>query len=365
MNLAQGSRCRTRWPAKAFLLATVVVAATRIGRGDDLFLIEDALKKSPSPATPRVIVLPLSEFNALMDAHRFHEAEALAKEFVRREPDSLHAEEMLRKAQRALAVEARRAALERELDREITLHRAAPLMELLTRLAESAGLGVDIALGDLEEAGISTRRPAALNVDAVPLRDALDQLLGPLELAYELRGKSLRVTTRRILAESQRSCLECHKEKLPTASVWLNDLEKAKRLSKSSNRPLLLYASAEWSAPDRQLTKDVFDGDRAGPIHPAFVAVKLDAANRDNAALLGKYEIMAIPTVLVIGNDGDIVLRRTGYSPNQRVEYRSQLHRLGERLAAKAAAALQTTSPPSDGKEIPSRKGPPADGDQP
>jgi thioredoxin-like negative regulator of GroEL len=92
---------------------------------------------------------------------------------------------------------------------------------------------------------------------------------------------------------------------------WRTNLTEAKRIAEVTNRPVMLYFTADWCGPCRQLAGTTLKDPSVQTELEEFVPVALDLdAHRE---LAGQHQVSAIPTFLVLLADGTEVTRVTGY----------------------------------------------------
>jgi thiol:disulfide interchange protein DsbD len=89
--------------------------------------------------------------------------------------------------------------------------------------------------------------------------------------------------------------------------AWLHSEGEALSKAKEEKRPLLVDFTATWCGACQEMAKDTFADPRVMQKAGNFVAVKIDATNDDDPAVtevLAKYKVKGLPTVLLIGSDG-------------------------------------------------------------
>lgn len=85
---------------------------------------------------------------------------------------------------------------EKELDKETTGNfPEIPLHEVMTYFSELHNIPVQIQEQDLGEAGVSVDEPIDVNLKEIPLKDALDFILEPLNLTYVVDHNMLLITS--------------------------------------------------------------------------------------------------------------------------------------------------------------------------
>lgn len=94
--------------------------------------------------------------------------------------------------------------------------------------------------------------------------------------------------------------------------VWNKDLGAALQSSAEQEKPVMVMVGARWCGHCHQMLQQTFpDPALAARVNAQFVPVLLDAD--EQAALVQKLRVSALPTVLVISPERKIVGRFTGY----------------------------------------------------
>lgn len=347
------------------LLASLMLCVVAVPGGMHLVdsaSADDVAKQAPEDApdseedSPPDLVGAVRELEVLLRQCRHDEALALAKAARKRYPESHRAAVMYYKAKLALQDAASRVAaltaFEARLDRGVTVHRAAPLSEMLSILGEAAGIPISFEDKDLE--AVHGSRPIAFNVNAMPLHVALEQLLAPFDLVHaegvtevethpgpQGSQEFVGITTRAKRTAGERSCAGCHQnEDREPQSYWLSDFAAGNAFAGAVRRPLLVLLDEEGGAPDAPLMRDVFDhGGSGATVHPLAVTVRLRGQGPERLALCRKYGIDSFPTVLAFAGDDRILLRWDGYSRADRSKRLAELRHLPGRFAKESAAA--------------------------
>lgn len=100
-------------------------------------------------------------------------------------------------------------------------------------------------------------------------------------------------------------------------SLWLNDLDTARRIAAETNRLVLVHFWAEWCRPCRQMEAEVFSRpDVLSAIASSYVAVKL---NFDQNPLLARQlNVESIPADIIMTPQGEILQKAVGGASAQR-----------------------------------------------
>ena len=106
---------------------------------------------------------------------------------------------------------------------------------------------------------------------------------------------------------------------------WHTDLVEVKATSKKTGKPILmLFTGSDWCPPCKMLKRDFFDSDQFKKVADKFVLLYVDSPRnksiitaeqlKANNALMDKYRIESIPTVIVADAEGNILDDIEGYS---------------------------------------------------
>ncbi|QDT88822.1 thioredoxin domain-containing protein [Gimesia algae] len=86
--------------------------------------------------------------------------------------------------------------LHQALMKEVSLNsEKIPLVDVLRSLQQSEGINLFIHSRGLEEEGVELKTPVTIHVDGVTLKSALNLILEPLQLAYQVRDNTLVITS--------------------------------------------------------------------------------------------------------------------------------------------------------------------------
>ncbi len=99
---------------------------------------------------------------------------------------------------------------------------------------------------------------------------------------------------------------------------WLNDLERAKRLSIETGKPILYDFTAKWCGPCRRMDREFWPKPEIVELSKKFVCVKV---NFDiEKAFAAKYGIRAIPNVVFTDPWGRGLLGQKGFGAGTEAE---------------------------------------------
>ncbi len=92
---------------------------------------------------------------------------------------------------------------------------------------------------------------------------------------------------------------------------WNADLNGALAQARKAKKPVLLEFYADWCGPCQGMKQVTFQDPEVVRLSGRFVPVRVD---RDaNRPLAKKYQVPAIPHVVVLSPEGKVVARVTGY----------------------------------------------------
>jgi len=99
---------------------------------------------------------------------------------------------------------------------------------------------------------------------------------------------------------------------------WMrNDEAGALAKAKAENKPVLVDFYADWCAACVELDHNTWPDPAVQQAAAGFVALKFDFTKQNDAtkALMQKYKIQGLPTVLLLAPDGTEKARFTGFKP--------------------------------------------------
>jgi thiol:disulfide interchange protein DsbD len=114
----------------------------------------------------------------------------------------------------------------------------------------------------------------------------------------------------------------------PRPFAWVVGEAAAMAKAQAEKRPLLLDFGAEWCNPCKEIEVQVFGDPDVQRELARFVGGKIDATDEDEAitALRAKYQATTLPTVLLIGTDGQIAHRWK--EPMSRAEFIDEVRKV-------------------------------------
>ncbi|HAE39157.1 MAG TPA: hypothetical protein DCG57_11040, partial [Candidatus Riflebacteria bacterium] len=130
-----------------------------------------------------------------------------------------------------------------------------------------------------------------------------------------------------ISAASQWGCLclpksTAEKQADQADIFWQHDLERALAEDAQTGKTVFVDFRADWCSVCKDLELNVFPHASVRPLLKRLITVKIDATSPNESvnAILQKYQVIGLPTLLLIGPDGKEMqnLRTVGYiSPDQ------------------------------------------------
>jgi YHS domain-containing protein/thioredoxin-related protein len=155
-------------------------------------------------------------------------------------------------------------------------------------------------------------------------------------------------------------------EGLPPASIaptvadgtWRTDFKSAEAEARRLGLPLLVHFHAEWCGPCQRMERETLSTMALRrQVQGRFVAVKIDSTHHQD--LVQRFKIEGLPSDLVLGNDGTILARSTGYMSQQ--NYLARLSDVDARLtrankihiAGNSIPPKQPPAPTTPAKNLP------------
>ncbi len=106
-----------------------------------------------------------------------------------------------------------------------------------------------------------------------------------------------------------------------TQLSWEHSESAGRARAASEHRPLLVDFTAEWCGACNELSRETFADPSVMAEAARFVAVKVDATHDDDPqieAIKDRYRVRGLPTVVVVGSDGQEQARFTEFVPPAR-----------------------------------------------
>lgn len=100
----------------------------------------------------------------------------------------------------------------------------------------------------------------------------------------------------------------------PASIRWLTDDREASELARTTHRPLLVFAGADWAAPTARMDRDVWSDPRVRAKSVGFVMLRLDLTETDvdAEARASRFGVDRIPSVIVFDTTGARVAADAG-----------------------------------------------------
>ena len=93
---------------------------------------------------------------------------------------------------------------------------------------------------------------------------------------------------------------------------FMDDFDAASAEAAASEKPLLIDMYADWCGPCVTLGERFFTSDEMYPILSKFVLLRLDVDNPEVASYAQRYNVSAIPCVVIAEADGSEINRIVG-----------------------------------------------------
>jgi thiol:disulfide interchange protein len=121
---------------------------------------------------------------------------------------------------------------------------------------------------------------------------------------------------------------------------WGTSLEAGLAQAKRDGRPVFVDFHASWCPPCIAMQHDVWPDARVGRLlTDRYVAVSIDV-DHDPEGVSGRYDVRAIPTILILAPDGQVLERATYMSRRAMVRFLEE--HAGVVPSSQAAVAAET-----------------------
>ena len=98
--------------------------------------------------------------------------------------------------------------------------------------------------------------------------------------------------------------------------TWFNDdFDAASAEAENSGKPLLIDMYADWCGPCVTLGKEYFTNEEMHPVLSSFVLLRLDVDSPEGSSYATRYNVSAIPCIVIAEADGTEIDRIVGTTP--------------------------------------------------
>lgn len=94
---------------------------------------------------------------------------------------------------------------------------------------------------------------------------------------------------------------------------YVDSYASAEKDCRAKKQPIMLLFSARWCPGCMRMEKENWDNAAMKPVLAKFAKVKLDSDRFENSATMKKYEVAAIPTLLILNCEGEELERFVDY----------------------------------------------------
>ncbi|NOZ07891.1 MAG: thioredoxin family protein [FCB group bacterium] len=88
---------------------------------------------------------------------------------------------------------------------------------------------------------------------------------------------------------------------------------EANKISTENQKPILIKFDAKWCPNCRQMDRVTFSDENIIRQLDEFIPVKIDIDTKAGISLAHDYQVTAIPTIVVLGEDGEVAYQQAGY----------------------------------------------------
>ncbi|MGN6135678.1 MAG: thioredoxin family protein [Aureliella sp.] len=107
-----------------------------------------------------------------------------------------------------------------------------------------------------------------------------------------------------------------------SAVAWREDFEAARAEAQTSRKPMLLVFSAAWCPACVMMENDVWSDPAVGQVaNERFVPFHVDVDDPQQAAVTRRYAIRAIPTVLIVDQEGRVLQQAAAMSSRTALDF--------------------------------------------
>ena len=115
-----------------------------------------------------------------------------------------------------------------------------------------------------------------------------------------------------LFAQDSHNPTDFGREVVTQKAKWQKNFEKAQKLAKRKNKPLLVFfTGSDWCGPCKNLQKDfiLYEAD-----FPRRTDIITPEKKKENIKIQRKYGVRGYPTILILNSKGEEIGRRVGYS---------------------------------------------------
>lgn len=107
-------------------------------------------------------------------------------------------------------------------------------------------------------------------------------------------------------------------DKLP-AIAWQSDYDAALKIAQAEKKNLLIDVRADWCPPCRRMEKSTFVNPQVvSVVQAGYVPLRINNDDKMGDKLAAQYSFNSIPTLIILGPDGKLVRKHSGYMPSRK-----------------------------------------------